>query len=114
MSDLRWAGLAQYYRNDVKAAGPVPYIIGFEKISGGSGQFGFLGGCYNRLCRREALVGSGFYLDKNNRPIVSDHNKVDFAGLTGEVANERFKTFIFQELFAAVFAPSAKQSALGQ
>ena len=107
------AGAAENYRNDVKAVRSAVYIVGCEEIAGGPGQFGFLGRRNSRFNRLETLAGPGLYLDKNDGSIGSDHNKVDFTGLTGEIAGQFLKPSLFQEFFAALFAPLRKQFSVG-
>jgi selenocysteine lyase/cysteine desulfurase len=95
MSDLCGAGLANNYYDNIKAIGAIFYIMGCEKILGGPGQFGFLGGCDGRFGRAKTFVSSGPYLDKNNTSIGLGHNEVNFAGFAGEVARELFKASAF-------------------
>jgi selenocysteine lyase/cysteine desulfurase len=114
MSYLGPAGLAKDYCNNVEAKGAIFYIMGCEKILGGPGQSGFLGGCDGRLGRAKTFVGSGPYLDKNNASISLSHNEVNFAGFAGEVARELFKASAYKILLAASLAPSAEQLAVGQ
>ena len=85
-----------------------------EKIASCSVHFVFFSRCDNGFCWCEAFIGSGFYLDKDDSPVGIDHNKVDFAGLAGEVASELFEAFSFQKLFAAFFPPSAEQFPVSQ
>jgi hypothetical protein len=73
-----------------------------------------LGGRNDRFCLCEGFIHPGFNLDKNNIPVGSNHNKVDFAGLTGEVAREDFQAFSFEEFQAMFFTPPAKQLSVGQ
>ncbi len=114
MSYLGWGGLAKDYGDDVEAKGSVLDVVGGEKVAGGPGQSCFLWGCDDGLGGCEAFIGSGFYLDKNERAIGVDHNKVDFTGFAGEVAGEFFEAFSFEEFFAAFFAPSAEEFSVGQ
>ena len=109
MSYLGWAGLAEDYGDDVEAKGSVVDFVGGEKVAGGPGQSCFLWGCDDGLGGCEGLTGPGFYLDKNNRAIGVDHNKVEFTGFAGEVAGEFFEAFSFEEFFAAFFGPSAEE-----
>jgi selenocysteine lyase/cysteine desulfurase len=95
MSDLCGAGSANNYYDNIKAIGAIFYIMGCEKILGGPGQFGFLGGCDGRFGRAKTFVSSGPYLDKNNTSIGVGHNEVNFAGFAGEVARELFKASAF-------------------
>ena len=108
------AGLVKHYRNDIEAIWSILYIVGFEKIAGSSLQFCFLGECNNRLGRCEAFVRSGFYLNEDNSTIGSDHNKIDFAGFTREIAGELLEAFSFQKPFTALFTPLAEQLPVGQ
>ena len=114
VSYLFGAGLAEDYGDNVEAEGSVVDVVGGEKVAGGLGQSCFLWGCDDGLSGCEAFVGPGFYLDKNNRAIGVDHNKVDFTGFAGEVAGEFFEAFSFEEFFAAFFAPSAEEFSVGQ
>ena len=95
MSYLLAAGSAEYYRNNVEAKRTVLDIVNRKKITGGPAQSGFFGGRNNRLGLGETFVRSCFYLDKDDRAIGSGHNKVYFAGLTGEVASKQFQAFTF-------------------
>ena len=90
MSYFRAAGLAKHYRNDIETKRAVLYVVRCEKITGGSGQSGLLGGGDGRLGGLESFGGFGSYLDKDDRTIDIDHNQIDFAGLAGEVAGEGF------------------------
>jgi len=89
------AGLAKHYRNDIKTKGSVLYVVRCEKITGGSGQSGLLGGGDGRLGGLESFGSFGSCLDKDDRAIDIDHNQIDFAGLAGEVAGEGFEAFAF-------------------
>jgi hypothetical protein len=109
MSYLRRAFFAQYDCHHVEATRAVFDIIGGKKIACRPEHSGFLGFGDGRLGRAEILVRSGLYLDKDKRPVAIDHNQIDFTGLAGEVAGERFETFAFEELLAAFFTPSAEQ-----
>lgn len=95
MSDLCGAGSAEDYCNNIKAKRAIFYIMGREKILGGPGQFGFLGGCDGRFGRAKTFVSSGPYLDKDNATIGIGHNKVNFAAFAGEVARQFPKAFAF-------------------
>jgi hypothetical protein len=114
MSYLRLAGLAKDYCNNIKAKRAIFYIMRCEKILGGPGQFGFLGGCDGRFGRAKTLISSGPYLDKNNTSIGLSHNKVNFAGFAGEVARELFKASAYKIPLASSLAPSAEQLPIGQ
>ena len=70
---------------------------------------GFFGFSYGRLGRAEILVRPGLYLDKDKCPVAVDHNQIDFSGLAGEIASERFETFAFEEFLGAFFTPSAER-----
>ena len=89
------AGLAEHYCNDVKTIRSVLDFVSCEKITGGSGQSGLLGGGDGRLGGLESFGGFGSYLDKDDRAIDIDHNQIDFAGFAGEVAGEPFEAFAF-------------------
>jgi len=114
MSYLLTSGSAEHYRNNIKAKGPVLYIVGREKITGGPVQFGFFSRRDNRFGRLETFIRSGFYFDKDNRTIRSDHNQIDFTSLTGEVASQLPEAFSYKIPLAAPFTPSAKQFPIGQ
>jgi hypothetical protein len=89
------AGWRQHYRNNIEAKGAVFYIMGCKKILGRSGQFVFFSRGDDLFSGSETFICSGFYFDKNNGTIGSDHDKVDFAGLTGEVAGKFAQAFSF-------------------
>ena len=108
------AGLAKHYRNDIKTKRAVLYVVGCEKITGGSGQSGLLGGGDGRLGGLESFGGFGSYLDKDDRAVAINHNQIDFAGFAGEVAGEGFEAFAYKMLLAAFFTPSAEQFRIGQ
>jgi hypothetical protein len=114
MSYLRGSFLAQHYRNNIEAAGPVLYFTGCEEITGSYFEFIFFIESDNRFDGFEIFAGPGFYLDENDGAIGIDHDEVDFAGFTGEVAGEFFEAFCFEIFFAAFFAPSAEEFAVGQ
>ncbi len=111
---LRGAGLAEHYRNNIKAISSVLYTMGCEKIAGGPGEFSFFRLGDNRLGRCEVFIGPGFYLNKDDRAIGGGHNKVYFAGLTGEIAGEFAESLSFEELLASFFTPSSEQFSVGQ
>jgi hypothetical protein len=108
MSYLLGAFFAQHDCYYVEAKGPVLDIVSCKKIACRPEHSGFLGFSDGRLGRTEILVRSGLYLDKDKCPVAIDHNHVNFAGLTGEVASECFEAFAFEELLGAFFAPSAE------
>jgi hypothetical protein len=111
---LRMVFLAEHYCNNIEPKRAVLYIMHCEKIVGGPVQFGFFGSCDNRLGWLKGFICSGFYLDKDDSPIAIDHNKVNFAALTGKVAGQLFETFLFQKALAAPLAPSAKFLSVSQ
>ena len=80
-----------------------------KKITGGTEHFFLLGGGDGRLGRAETLVGPGLYLDKNDSPVTVDHDKVDFAGLAGEISRKIFESFSCEEFLATFFAPSTER-----
>ena len=114
MSYLLRAFFAQHDCYYVEAKGPVLDIIGSKKIAGRPEHSGFLGFGDGRLGRAEILVRPGLYFDKDECPVAVDHNLIDFAGLAGEVASERFETFAFQKLLTAFFTPAAEQLPIRQ
>ncbi len=81
--------------NDVEAKGAVINFICCEEITCGPEQFSFFRRSNNILGWCKIFSCSGFYLDENERPVGSDHNKVNFAGFAGEISGERFKGFSF-------------------
>jgi len=93
MSYLWVAGLAEDYCNNIEAEGSVLDVVSCQKVAGGSCQFGFFGSGDDGFGGREAFIGSGLYLNKDNRAIGVDHNEVEFTGFAGEVAGELFKAF---------------------
>lgn len=95
MSYLWGGGLVEHYCDNIEAAGSVLYIVGCEKITGGSAQFVFFGGGDNGFDWCETFIGSGLYFDKDDGAIGIGHNKVYFAGPAGEVAGELFKSLLF-------------------
>jgi len=98
----------------VEAKGPVLDIVGGKKIAGRPVHPGLLGLRDRRLRRAEILARPGLDLDKDECPVTIDHNQVDFAGLAGKIAGERFETFAFEEFLAAFFAPSAERVFIGR
>ncbi|HUW19540.1 MAG TPA: hypothetical protein VMW16_09580 [Sedimentisphaerales bacterium] len=114
MSYLWRAGSAEDDSHDVEAEGPVFYVVGGEEIAGGPERFGFFWGCDDGLDGVEGFTRPGFDLDEDDRAVGVDHDQIDFAGLTGEVAGEEFEAFSFEEGFAAFLAPSAEPFAVGK
>ena len=95
MSYLWSAGPAKHYGDDIKAKGPVFYIMSGEKIPCGPELFGSLGMCDGGFGRAKGLIGFGPDLDKDYGAIGVNHNEVDFAGFAGEVGGEPSKAFTF-------------------
>jgi len=109
MSYLWAAFFTQHDCHHIEAAGAILDIVGGKKIAGRPEHSGFFGFGDGRLGRAEILVCPGLYLDKDKRTVAIDHNQIDFAGLAGEVASERFETFAFEKFLGAFFTPSAEQ-----
>ena len=114
MSYLYRAGLAEHERNNIKAKWAILDIVGCDKIMGGSVQFISFSIRDDRFSRLETFTGSGFHLDKNDSPVGSNHNKIDFTGLTGKIASELFETFAYKIPLAAFLTPSAEQLPVSQ
>jgi hypothetical protein len=98
----------------VEAKRPVLDIIGGKKIACSSEHSGLLNFRDGRLRRAEVLSRPRLDLNKDKRPVTIYHNQVNFAGLAGEVADEGFETFAFEEFLAAFFTPSAEQLLIRQ
>lgn len=109
-----WSGPAEDYRYDVEAKGSVFDFVRCKKITGCSEQPGFFRRCDDRLDGLETLIGPGFDLDKDNSPVGVDHDKVDFAGFSGEVSGQFFEPFCFEESLRAFFSPFAEFFSVGQ
>jgi len=109
MSNLLGAFFTQYYCHHIETTRAVLDVVGCKKVAGRTEHSDFLGFGDGRLGRAEILVRPGLYLDKDKRPVAVDHNQIDFTGLAGEVASERFETFAFEEFLGAFFTPSAEQ-----
>jgi hypothetical protein len=109
-----WSGgLAEDDGDYVEAKRAVVDIVCGQEEAGGSGVFVFLCGVDDGFGGLKTLVGPCFHLDKDNRAVCVDHDKIDFAGFAGEVSGEGFEAFPFEESLAASFAPSAEQLAVG-
>ena len=81
---------AKNYCNKIKAAWSILNILSGKKIIGCSGQLCLFCGCDDGFDRLEAFIGTGLYLDKNDRAVGIDHNKVDFARPAGKIMGEFF------------------------
>ncbi len=108
MSYLRGDFFAQYDCHYVEAISAVLDVVGGKKVACRPEHSGFFGFGDGRLGRAEILIRPCLYLDKDKRPVAIDHNQIDFAGLAGEVASERFETFAFEKLLTAFFTPAAE------
>lgn len=95
MSYLGGAGLSQDYRNNIKAKGSVLNTVGCKKILGDLFQLSFFNRRDSRLSWLETFSGSCFYLDKDDSSIGVDHDKVEFASFTGEIADQFAQAFSF-------------------
>ena len=93
MSYLWSAGLAEYDGNDIKAKRAVFYIVRGEKIACRPEQSGSLALCDGCFGWAKGLIGFGSDLDKDDGAVGIDHDKVELAGLAGEVAGERSEAF---------------------
>jgi len=109
MSYLFGAFFAQHDCYNVEATGTVLDVVGGKKVACRSEHSVFFGFGDGRLGRAEILIRPGLHFDKDKRPVAVDHNQIDFAGLAGEIASERFETFAFEKFLGAFFAPSAEQ-----
>lgn len=104
---------AKDYGKNIESERSILYIIGSEKITGGPEESIFLCSCYNRFGRGKGFIGSGLYLDKNNRTVGIDHNEVDFTGFARVIAGESSEALSFQKPLAAFFAPPTKELVIG-
>ena len=86
---------AKDYGKNIESERSILYIVGRKKITGGPEESIFLCRCYNRFGRGKGFIGSGLYLDKNNRAVGIDHNEVDFTGFAGEVSGKLSKALSF-------------------
>ena len=108
MADLGGATLTQRDGYDVETVWPIFNFVDCDKISGGLGHpFHF------RLVNyvfgwREFLVCPCLDLDKYNRAVAIDHNKVNFPHLAGVVARKGFKAFFTEEFLTPPLAPFAE------
>ena len=107
-------GLTEHERNNIKTKRLVLNIVNCEKMTGGSAQFGSFSKRDDRLGWLETFIRSGFYLNEDDRAVGSDHNQIDFAAPTREVASELSETFSYKIPLAAFFTPSAEQFRIGQ
>jgi hypothetical protein len=104
----------QDYCDDIEAERAVVYIVGCEEVARRSGQFCLLGRI-NRLFRRaEELVGPGSDLDENESRIDIDHNQINFAATTGEIAGQGLEALCSEEFLGTLFAPSTERFFVGK
>ena len=85
MSYSRFAGLSGNYNDYVESAGTIGDVVRCQEVSGGSAHSRLFGVCDDIFGSSERLIGAGLYFDKNDGSVGVDHDKVDFAGLAGEV-----------------------------
>jgi hypothetical protein len=111
---FRRSFLTNHNSYNIETKRSVNNIVGRQKIACSLHHSVFLGGRNYRFCLCEGFIRPGLNFDENNIPLGSDHNKVDFTGLTGEVAREDFQAFSLEEFQAAFFTPPAKQLSVGQ
>ena len=85
--DLRSAGRAKDYRDNIEAARAVLYIIAREEITSGFFQPGFFGRGDGILDIGEFFIGSSFDLDKDNAAVGIDHYQIELAGFTAKISS---------------------------
>ena len=108
MSDLGRAFFSQYDCDHIESVRAVLDLVRSQKISGRTDYPGPLGAGDGRFRRAEVLGRPGLDLDKDQRAVAVDHDQVDFARFTEEIASERLETFAFEESLAVFLAPSAE------
>jgi len=109
VADFSWAALAECYGYNIETVWPILNPVRRKKIPRCLCHLLHLR-CRNNLFRwRKLLICSGLDLDKDNRAVAIDHNKVDFTGLAGEITRKRLKPFSFEEFLALPLSPFAEQ-----
>ena len=109
MSYLSGAFFAQHDCYYIETKGAVLDVVDGKKIACRAEHSGFFGFGDGRFGRAKIFGRPCLYFNKDKSPVTIYHNKIDFAGLAGEVASECFETFAFEEFLAAFFTPSAEQ-----
>ena len=114
MFDLGRAFGGQHDRYDVESERPVFYIVGSDKVPRCFGELFSLGMSNGLLGRAKPFVRSRLDLDEYQAQIGIHHDQIDFTGIAGEIAGERFEAFGSKEFFAVFLAPASELLYVGQ